>query len=177
MVAAALMLATPFFIVFGALSDKIGRKKIVLAAALLAALTYFPIFKALTHFANPASSMRRDEPGHGRRRPTRMHFQFDPDRQGKFTTSCDVAKAAREEGVPYKNEAAPGRTSRPCRSASDRRRDFDGARSPPPSSRRSRPRSPAMAEAVKAAGYPAKADMSKVNYPMVSSCSASSRST
>ena len=52
--AAALLIATPFFVVFGALSDKIGRKKIVLAGCLLAVLTYFPIFKGITHFANPA---------------------------------------------------------------------------------------------------------------------------
>src|SRR6187431_3562630 len=52
--AAALALATPFFVVFGALSDRIGRKKIVLAGCAIAALTYFPIFKGITHFANPA---------------------------------------------------------------------------------------------------------------------------
>ena len=52
--AAALLIATPFFVVFGSLSDRIGRKKIVLAGCLLAALTYFPIFKGITHFANPA---------------------------------------------------------------------------------------------------------------------------
>ena len=54
LIAAALLIATPFFVVFGRLSDRIGRKKIVLAGCLLAALTYFPIFKGITHFANPA---------------------------------------------------------------------------------------------------------------------------
>ena len=59
--AAALLIATPFFVVFGSLSDRIGRKKIVLAGCLLAALTYFPIFKGITHFANPAlGAGRRD---------------------------------------------------------------------------------------------------------------------
>ena len=54
LIAAALIIGTPFFIVFGALSDRIGRKSIIMAGCLLAAVTYFPIFKALTHYANPA---------------------------------------------------------------------------------------------------------------------------
>src|SRR5437868_1331637 len=54
LIAASLLLATPFFFVFGALSDRIGRKPIIMAGLLLAALTYFPIFKGITHFANPA---------------------------------------------------------------------------------------------------------------------------
>ena len=58
MIAAALLIGTPFFVVFGALSDRIGRKKIVMAGCVLAALTYFPVFKGLTHFANPALERR-----------------------------------------------------------------------------------------------------------------------
>jgi len=54
LIAASLLIGTPFFIVFGALSDKIGRLKIILAGCLIAAVTYFPLFKGLTHFANPA---------------------------------------------------------------------------------------------------------------------------
>jgi MFS family permease len=54
MIAASLLLGTPFFIVFGWLSDKIGRLKIILAGCLIAALTYFPLFQALTHYVNPA---------------------------------------------------------------------------------------------------------------------------
>ena len=53
MVAVSLLLATPFFVVFGTLSDKIGRKSIIMAGLLLAVLTYFPLFKALTAAANP----------------------------------------------------------------------------------------------------------------------------
>ena len=59
LVAVALVIGTPFFIVFGTLSDKIGRKPIILAGCLLAALTYFPLFKALTEAANPARARRR----------------------------------------------------------------------------------------------------------------------
>ena len=54
LIAISLLLGTPFFIVFGALSDKIGRLKIILAGCLIAALTYFPLFGALTHYVNPA---------------------------------------------------------------------------------------------------------------------------
>src|ERR1043166_5435973 len=53
LIGASLILGTPFFLVFGALSDRIGRKKIILAGCIIAALTYFPLFKGLTHFINP----------------------------------------------------------------------------------------------------------------------------
>ena len=53
LIAIGLLIGTPFFILFGWLSDKIGRKPIILAGFLLAALTYFPIFKGITHYANP----------------------------------------------------------------------------------------------------------------------------
>ena len=83
LVAGALLLATPFFVVFGWLSDRIGRKKIVLGGCLLAALTYFPLFGALTHFANPAIEQRAaGEPDHGRRRSGRLPFPVRSHRQG-----------------------------------------------------------------------------------------------
>ena len=62
MIALALLIGTPFFVVFGALSDKIGRKPIIMAGCLIAALTYFPIFQGLTHFANPALERPRPRP-------------------------------------------------------------------------------------------------------------------
>src|SRR5450432_513471 len=54
MIGLALLIGTPFFVVFGALSDKIGRLKIILFGCLIASVTYFPLFKALTHYVNPA---------------------------------------------------------------------------------------------------------------------------
>jgi MFS family permease len=79
LMAAALVLATPFFLVFGRLSDRIGRKKIVLAGCLLAALTYFPIFKAITHFANPAiEAAAAKSPVSVVADPNACTFQFDP---------------------------------------------------------------------------------------------------
>ena len=55
LIAGSLLLGTPFFLVFGSLSDRIGRKPIIMAGLLLAALTYFPIFRAITHYANPGA--------------------------------------------------------------------------------------------------------------------------
>jgi predicted MFS family arabinose efflux permease len=110
-VAAALALATPFFIVFGALSDRIGRKRIVLAGCLLAALTYFPAFQAITRYANPAleAAIAR-APVTVFADPADCSVQFDPVGKRTFTSSCDVAKAAlARAGVPYDNEGAePG---------------------------------------------------------------------
>ena len=80
--AAALVLGTPFFVVFGALSDRVGRKTVVLAGCALAALTYFPAFKALTHYANPALGAAVEaEPGHGRGGSERLLDPVRPHRQ------------------------------------------------------------------------------------------------
>src|SRR6187431_237136 len=89
----ALILGTPFFIVFGALSDRIGRKPIILAGCLLAALTYFPLFKALTAAGNPALAQAlRSAPVTLHADPGECSFQFNPTGTTKFTSSCDVAK-------------------------------------------------------------------------------------
>ena len=110
--AAALLIATPFFVIFGALSDKIGRKKIVLAGCLLAALTYFPIFKGLTHYANPAlESAVQGSPVTVVANSAACSFQFDPVGKQQFTSGCDLAKGALARmGVSYSNEDAPGRS-------------------------------------------------------------------
>lgn len=107
LVAAALFLATPFFLFFGWLSDKIGRKKIILAGCLIAACTYFPIFKGITHYANPAvGEATESSPVVVLADPDTCSFQFDPVGVRKFTSSCDVATAAlARAGVPYTVEA------------------------------------------------------------------------
>jgi len=114
-IAAALALGTPFFVFFGWLSDRIGRKKIILAGCLLAAVTYFPIFKGLTHFANPGvEEARANSPAVVTADPATCSFQFDPAGVRKFTSSCDVATAAlTKAGVPYSIQpAAPGSLAR-----------------------------------------------------------------
>src|SRR5690349_10721974 len=106
--AAALLIATPFFVVFGALSDKIGRKRIVLAGCLLAALTYFPIFKGITHYANPAlEAAAKTSPVTVASAPANCSFQFDPVGKKQFKSGCDLAKGALARmGVSYSNETS-----------------------------------------------------------------------
>ena len=114
LIALSLVIGTPFFIVFGALSDKIGRKKIILAGCLLAAVTYFPIFSLLTHYANPAlEAAQRTAPVTVVADPNACSFQFNPVGTSKFTSSCDIAKSfLARNAVNYSNEAAPAAPSR-----------------------------------------------------------------
>ena len=112
MVAASLIIGTPFFIVFGALSDKIGRKPIILTGCLLAALTYFPVFGALTKAANPdlAAAQARSQVVVVAD-PSECSFQFNPTGTKKFTSSCDVAKQRlASASVSYTNQDAPAGT-------------------------------------------------------------------
>ncbi|MFD1191380.1 MFS transporter [Phenylobacterium conjunctum] len=112
LVAMALLIGTPFFVVFGWLSDKIGRKPIILAGCLLAVFTYFPIFKALTVAANPAlASATATSPVTVVADPADCAFQFDPVGKKAFVSSCDIAKSALAgAGVSYLNKAAPAGT-------------------------------------------------------------------
>jgi MFS family permease len=112
MVALALLIGTGFFVVFGWLSDKIGRKPIIMAGLLLAMLTYFPLFKAMTWTANPAlaqaqATVRATVTAD----PADCRFQFNPTGTSKFTSSCDVATAfLTKNSVPYDIVPAPAGT-------------------------------------------------------------------
>ncbi|HEY0275876.1 MAG TPA: MFS transporter [Paenirhodobacter sp.] len=94
LVAWSLILGTGGFLFFGSLSDRIGRKPIILGGCLLAALTYFPVFKALTHTANPALYAAQQTQVIVSADPADCSFQFNPTGTAKFTSSCDIAKAA-----------------------------------------------------------------------------------
>lgn len=109
MIALALALATPFFVVFGSLSDRIGRKPVILAGFLLAAVTYFPIFSAITHFANPAlEKALKTAPVTVIADPSQCSFQMKLTGTEKFTSSCDIAKSALVAlSVNYENQMAP----------------------------------------------------------------------
>jgi len=170
LIATALLLATPFFVFFGWLSDKIGRKKIIMAGCLLAALTYFPLFKGLTHFANPAiEAASESAPVVIHADPATCSFQFDPVGVRKFTSSCDVAVAAlTRSGTPHSVEAtAPGSLAQvhvgniatvPSYEAEGL--DGDTVKS------KGAEFTAALKSALATAGYPEKADGSKINYPM-----------
>ncbi len=170
LVAGALMLATPFFIVFGSLSDKIGRKRIIMVGCVIAAATYFPIFKGLTKYANPAIfTAQANNPVVVVASEADCSFQFDPIGKRKFTSSCDIAKSwLAKKAIPYSNEAAPEGTTASVRIGGTTIQSFDGRPLPGPELKsRTAEFDKAMGDAIKAAGYPAKADMSQVNYPVV----------
>ena len=174
MIAAGLALATPFFVVFGALSDRVGRKPVVLAGCLLAALTYFPTFKALTHFANPAlDAAVHSAPINVVANPDECSFQFDPVGKRSFTHSCDVAKSAlATAGMPYENSDAPaGQLTRiviGSGATAATVASFDGSVLSKADFKTANEAFRArLKTALTAAGYPAKADPARVNRPMV----------
>ena len=110
-VAASLVIGTPFFIIFGSLSDKVGRKPIIMLGCLLAVVTYFPVFEQLTKAANPdLHAAQQANKVVVVADPAECSFQFNPTGTVKFTSSCDIAKQKLAgNSVSYSNEAAaPG---------------------------------------------------------------------
>ena len=152
LIAISLLIGTPFFIVFGALSDKIGRLKIILAGCLIAAVTYFPLFKALTHYVNPAlETFQTTTPVTVAAKDCAFHVFVTP-----FTkySECDRAKDYLTKlGLSFTSTDLPA--SSPdnvvVKIGSTELKGWDEKRA---------------AETLKAAGYPASADKSKINYPM-----------
>jgi len=113
LIAIALALGTPFFVFFGWLSDRIGRKYLILGGCALAALTYFPAFHTLSEAANPALAKASvSAPVVVTANDAECSFQFDPIGKNKFdSTSCDIAKAfLAKSGINYTNAAAPAGT-------------------------------------------------------------------
>jgi MFS family permease len=156
MIMLSLALGTPFFVLFGWLSDKIGRKPIIMAGFLLAAVTYFPIFEGLTHYANPdLEAALAQAPVVVIADPAECSFQLNLTGTSKFTSSCDVVKSALVKlSVNYNDETAPAGTK-----ASVKIGDQTIASDTPEFAK-------VLAEAIKAHGYPAKADPGKINWFM-----------
>lgn len=168
MIAASLIIGTPFFVVFGALSDKIGRKPIIMAGCLIAALTYFPLFKALTEAANPAlAAAQAANKIVVTADPSECSFQFNPTGTKKFTSSCDIAKqvlaanSASYETVDGKGPAtiAIGSTTIESYAATGLAKAEATAKDAAFKK--------TVVDTLRAAGYPAKADPAKLNKPMV----------
>ncbi len=170
LIAAALVIATPFFVVFGRLSDRIGRKRIVLAGCLIAAITYVPIFEGITHFANPAiEAAAAAAPVTVIADPNACSLQFDPVGKTTFVKSCDVAKTAlAKAGVPYANEAAPAGTLARVKIGNTEITSIEGTGMAAAAFKdASGAFSKDLSAKLKEAGYPAKADPAQINYPMV----------
>lgn len=169
LIAASLLLATPFFVIFGTLSDKIGRKPIIMAGCLIAALTYFPIFGALTHYANPAlEAALKDAPVIVTADPATCQFQFNPTGTKKFTSSCDIVKAKlAASSVAYSNEAAAPGTIATVKVGDTVLTSYDAkGLSKEDAAAKDKAFSKELADAIKAKGYPTKADPEQINYPM-----------
>ena len=148
----ALIVATPLFLFFGALSDRIGRLKIILAGCLIAAVTYFPLFKGLTHYVNPAlEEYQQSTPISVAADPATCNFHIFivP---GATQTSCDKAKDfLGKAGLSFTSTAAPAGQDVITKIGNYELHGFDAAK---------------YGAALKATNYPPKADLNRVNWFM-----------
>ena len=175
LIAISLLLATPFFIIFGSLSDKIGRKWIILLGCAIAACTYFPIFKGITHFANPAlEAALLSSPVVVVADPESCHFQFNLTGTKKFPSSCDIAAGMlTASSVSYTKDDAPPGSIAKVRIGDKEFTSFNAAMTPDglnfnaESKAKETALKAEIGAAIKAAGYPAKADSEQINKPMV----------
>ena len=151
LIAASLVIGTPFFILFGWLSDRIGRLKIILAGCLIAALTYFPLFHGLTHYVNPAlEKYLQTTPISVAASECEMHILVLP---GTKFSECDRVKdfLSSKSGLSFTSLPAVEGQKVVTRIGDIEIKGWDEA---------------ALKEALKTTGFPTKADASQVNYPM-----------
>jgi MFS family permease len=175
MIAIALVIGTPFFLFFGTLSDKIGRKLVIMLGLLLAIITYLPntpvsIFNNLTHYANPKlEKAMATSPAAITVDPAECTFQFNPTGTAKFTSSCDIAKQVMaSNSASYSTVSGPAGTVAKVKigeteieSYTSKGLSKDEAKAKGDAFRKS------IRDALNAAGYPAKADTAEMNKPMV----------
>jgi hypothetical protein len=169
LIALSLAIGTPGFILFGWLSDKIGRKPIMLAGFLLGAWTYFIIFQGLTHYVNPAlEKALAAAPVTVIADPKECSFQFNPVGISQFRTSCDIVKSALvARSVNYQNEAALAGTVASVKVGDQTIASFDGVGLDADDFKaKSAAFTKALGDAITQHGYPASADPSQINYPM-----------
>ena len=168
LVAVSLLIATPFFVIFGTLSDKIGRKPIILGGCLIAAVTYFPLFKALTEAANPdLARAQATAPVTLVANPAECSFQFNPTGTAKFTSSCDVAKQVlANNSVNYESIDGSGVAQIKVGDKVIESYTSVGL-SPEEAKAKDAAFKKTVISAVRDAGYPEKADPAKLNKPLV----------
>jgi Sugar (and other) transporter len=169
LIATSLAIGTPCFILFGWLSDKIGRKPIMLTGFALGAATYFMIFQGLTHFVNPAlEKALANAPVTVIADPAECSFQFNPVGISQFRTSCDIAKSALvTRSVNYQNQAAPSGTVTTVKVGEQTIASFDGVGlAAADFATKSAAFNKALGDAISQHGYPASANPDEINYPM-----------
>ena len=176
LIAVALAIGTPFFVFFGSLSDRIGRKKIIMAGCLLAVVTYFPLFKALTHYANPALERAQQTAQITITvDPKECSFQGSPiAREVDFRSSCDIAKRTlAQSSASYETVEGPAGTVASVSIAGKQitslnaTRTADGQNFDADSKAKIADFKKQVSESLKAANYPAKADPAQMNTIMV----------
>jgi MFS family permease len=170
LLAAALTAAVPFYLVVGKLADRYGRKPQVVIGCLIAALTFFPIFRGLTHYANPQiEAAQASNPVVVVADPRECSFQFDPVGGARFTSSCDVAKSVLAgQRIPYSNESAPAGSIAFVKIGAVQVAAFDGAAvSAEEFKSRSTQFKETLSTVLQDAGYPASADPQHIDYFMV----------
>jgi predicted MFS family arabinose efflux permease len=170
LVAVALAVGTPMIVYFGSLSDRIGRKPIMLAGFLLAVVGYFPIFHGLTKYANPALYEAQERaPVTVLADPRSCSFQFNPVGTSEFVNSCDIAKSfLAKASVNYSNIDAPAGTVAAVRVGDQVVSSFEGA-GLTPSQRQLKLQefNAALGKLISSVGYPSVADPTRINYSMV----------
>ena len=168
LIGAALAIGTPFFIFFGWLSDRIGRKPIILAGLVLAAIGYFPLFQMLTGAVSPAlEHAQKASPVVVVADQAACAVQFDPVGKAKFLQSCDIAKSyLAKNGISYTNEAAPAGTIASVRIGQTIIPSFEGTGLAADAVKAAQTDfAKSVGDALKTAGYPAKADTAQIDFP------------
>jgi MFS family permease len=170
LIALGLLIGTPGFLFFGWLSDKIGRKPIILAGMALAIVTYFPLFEALMQYGNPALyAAQKSAPVTVVADPAQCSSQFDPVGKAKFLKSCDIAKSyLTKAGVSYTNVAAPAGSVAQVKVGDVVVASYEGGGLSANAGKAAQTTfKDNIGGALKAAGYPANADTAAINRPMV----------
>lgn len=162
----ATVLSTPFYFLFGALSDRVGRKPIFLIGLAMGILFFFPLYKALTHYVNPAlEHAQASSPVMVLADPAECSFQFNPVGTARFRSSCDIAKSSlASAGISYENRVAPAGTTAQVRIGSRTVTAYDG--NALDAADRAAAFKSELTVALRAAGYAGQADDAQVNRPM-----------